>query len=83
MAATEFWPAWPPSPRLAAPNTSRSRIAETSVPSGLVGLYFIRRAVGDLLTIIEHDDPVREIHHDAHVMLDQRNRGAVVAIHVD
>src|SRR5215217_7689864 len=30
-----------------------------------------RRPVADLLAVVEHDDAVAEVHHDAHVVLDE------------
>ena len=50
--------------------------AEIGVDHGLVGLHLVRRAVGDLDAVIEHDDAIGQIHHHAHVVLDQRDGGA-------
>ncbi len=44
-----------------------------------VGLDRARRALGDLGAEIEHHDAVGEIHHKAHVVLDQQHRHAAVA----
>src|SRR5512144_1861211 len=44
--------------------------AEIGVDDGAVALHLGRRAVGDLHAVIQHHDPVRQIHHHAHVMLD-------------
>ena len=41
------------------------------------------RAVGDLAAIFEHDDAVRQVHHDAHIVLDKRDRGAELLVHVE
>ena len=38
-----------------------------------------RIAIGDLLAVIENDHVVGDLHHHAHVMLDQEDRGAVFA----
>ena len=35
-------------------------------------------AVGDLLAVVEHDDVVGDPHDDAHVVLDQQHRDAVL-----
>src|SRR5262252_9893409 len=32
-----------------------------------------RRPLGDLAAEVEHDDPVRDLHHQAHVVLDEEN----------
>src|SRR4029453_4531661 len=37
-----------------------------------------RRAFGDLDAVIHHHDVVGDFHHHAHVVLDQKNRGALV-----
>src|SRR5215216_2303578 len=66
------------------PNTSASmRHAEVSVDDGLIALHFPRGAVRDLDPMVQHHDTVGQVHHHAHVMLDQRNRRAVMVVHVD
>ena len=42
----------------------------------------VGRAIGNLAAIVEHDDAVRDVHHDTHVVLDQRNRRAELVIDV-
>ena len=37
------------------------------------------RAVGDLLAVVEHDDVVGDLHHHAHVVLDEEDRDLVLA----
>ena len=37
------------------------------------------RALGDLLAVVEHRDPVADAHHDPHVVLDQQDRDPEVA----
>src|SRR4029078_11902754 len=59
------------------------RYAEIGVDHRLVRLDMRRRAVSDLDTVIEDDDAVRQVHHHAHVMLDQRDRCAVVIVDVE
>ena len=34
----------------------------------------LRRALGDLLAVVEHGDAVGDAHDDAHVVLDQQHR---------
>ena len=41
-------------------------------------LDFGGRAFGDFLPVIQHHDPIRNIHHDFHVMLDEQYRDAIV-----
>ena len=42
----------------------------------------VRCSIGDLAAVVEHHDPVRYVHHHAHVVLDQRDRGAELVVHV-
>src|SRR5882724_881761 len=42
-----------------------------------------RRAIGDLPAIVEHDHPVRDVHDHAHVVLDKRDGGAELVVHVE
>ena len=41
-------------------------------------LDFRRRTLGDLLPEVQDDDPVRNVHHGRHVMLDKQNGDAAV-----
>ncbi len=43
----------------------------------------VRRAVGDLAAVIEHDDAVGDVHHDAHIVLDQCDRRAELVVDVE
>src|SRR5271169_476183 len=43
----------------------------------------VRRAVGDLAAVIEHDDAVGDVHHDPHVVLDQCDRRAELVVDVE
>ena len=40
--------------------------------------HFLRRAVGDLRAVVEHDDMIGDLHDDRHVVLDQQDRGLVL-----
>ena len=42
-------------------------------------LHVRRRALGDLLAVVEHQHAVADAHHQLHVVLDQQDRDAVVA----
>src|SRR5713226_1819439 len=57
--------------------------AEIGVDHRLVGLHLVGRAVGDLDAVVEHQHAIGQIHHHPHVVLDQRNRGAVVVADVE
>ena len=59
------------------------RQAEIGVDDGRVGADLVRRAVGDLAAIIEHDDAVGDVHHDAHIVLDQCDRRAELVVDVE
>ena len=54
-------------------------LAEIGGDDGRVGAHLGRRAVADLLAVVQHDDVVGDPHHHAHVVLDQQQRAAVVA----
>ena len=58
------------------------RRAEISLDHRGVTPYRLRRAVGDLAAVVEHNDAVRDVHHHAHIVLDQRDRGATFVVHV-
>src|SRR5262245_37092425 len=59
------------------------RDAEVRVDHALVAAHLIGRAVCDLAAIIEHHHAVRQIHHHAHVVLDQHHRRAHLVIDVE
>ena len=42
-----------------------------------------RWAVGDLAAVVEHHDPVGDVHHHPHVVLDQRDRRAELVVDVE
>jgi hypothetical protein len=45
--------------------------------------HFLRRAVGDLAAVVEHHHPVADVHHHAHVVLDQHDGGAELVVDVE
>src|SRR3712207_3563124 len=47
------------------------RHPEVGVDDALVALDLVGLAVGDLAPVVEDHDPVREVHHHAHVVLDE------------
>src|SRR5450830_1506246 len=49
----------------------------------LVVAYLIGCAVANLFAVIEHHHTIRNIHHHAHVVLDQHHRGAKLAIDIE
>mmetsp|Transcript_1047 Transcript_1047/g.2758 ORF Transcript_1047/g.2758 Transcript_1047/m.2758 type:complete len:297 (+) Transcript_1047:2737-3627(+) len=49
----------------------------------LVALHLGRRALGDLLAVVQHRHAVAQAHHQLHVMLDQQDGAAVLADAVD
>src|SRR5689334_19366094 len=59
------------------------RDAEIRVDHGLVGADLVRPPVADLAPVVEHDDAIRDVHDDTHVVLDQHDRGAVLLVHVE
>src|SRR5580658_3235547 len=57
--------------------------AEVGVDHILALLHDLRRVVADLLPVIQNHDPIREVHHHAHIVLDERDGGAKLAVHVE
>src|SRR5262245_45405411 len=49
--------------------------AEIGFDDGFVALHFRRRSIGDLGAVVQHHDAIRQVHHHAHVVLDEGNRG--------
>src|SRR3984893_1391553 len=43
----------------------------------------VGRALGDLLPHVEHRDPIRDVHHDSHVVLDENDGRAPFLVHVE
>ena len=56
------------------PPLAHRRRAQVGLDHARVLLHLLRRALGDLLAVVEHRDPVGDPHHDAHVVLDQQHR---------
>ncbi len=54
----------------------RSSVAQVRVEDGGVAADFVRRAFGDLLAVVEDHDPLAQLHHDLHLVLDQQDRDA-------
>ncbi|MBS1130751.1 MAG: hypothetical protein H6R16_1753 [Proteobacteria bacterium] len=55
---------------------------EVRLDDVFVVLNFFRDAIADLLAVIEDDDAVGDIHHHAHVVLDQHDGGAELVVHI-
>src|SRR5215831_20951538 len=66
--------------------TSRKKLmsySEISIDDLLILLDLGRDAVGDLAAVVEHHHAVGDVHHHAHVVLDQDQRGAEVVVDVE
>src|SRR3954464_333696 len=61
---------------------SSMRNTQVSSDDALILANLVRSAIADLATIVEHDDAVADIHHHAHVMLDEHDCGAEFIINV-
>ncbi len=55
------------------PRRRRLRCAEVGADHLGIGAHLLGRAGGDHLAEVEHHHPVGEVHHHAHVVLDQRD----------
>src|SRR5258705_2761930 len=64
-------------------STSLMRDPEIGVEHGLVLAHLLGRAVGDLAPVVEHDHAVGDVHHHAHVVLDERHGGPELAVDVE
>src|SRR5512134_3225756 len=71
-------------------STSKKKFASMSVSHSeigpdhhRVGAHFGRGAFGDLGAVVEHHHVARDIHHHAHVVLDQHDRGAPLVVDVE
>ena len=49
----------------------------------MLAAHLIGRAVADLLAVVEHDHAIGDVHHHAHVVLDQHDRRAVLLVDVE
>src|SRR5512144_2202962 len=57
--------------------------SEVGVNHALAAADVVRRPVADLLAVVEHHDAVGDVHHHAHVMLDQHDGGAELVVDVE
>src|SRR3990172_6003148 len=57
--------------------------AQVRVDDHGVLAHLLGRALGDLAPVVQDHDPVRHVHHHAHVVLDQRDRRAELAVDVE
>src|SRR3990167_2567255 len=76
-------PAWggpAPGPSLRCSSVTRPQVGVDDV--GVLA-HLLRRAVTDLAAVVEHDDAVGDVHHHAHVVLDQHDGGAVLVVDVE
>src|SRR5258708_5451 len=62
---------------------SSVRNAEISVDDRLVAADLVGGTVTYLPAVVEHDHAVGDVHHDAHVVLDQHDRGAELLVDVE
>ena len=56
--------------------------AEIGRDHGRIALHVARRAFGDLAAAVEHHHVVGDVHHDAHVVLDQHDGDAALLVDV-
>src|SRR2546425_1191256 len=70
-----------------ATNTPRSSSImgdpEIGVDDGAVGAHGIGRALGDFAAVVQDRHAIGDVHHHAHVVLDQRDGGAELVVHVE
>src|SRR6266508_2031814 len=66
--------------------SSMGRLSTEAIVLAEIGLHHARvrpddrgRALGQLLSVLQHGDPIRDPHHEVHVMLDQQDRRATRA----
>src|SRR5664279_1303779 len=86
-------PARPPGRALSAPSggqRTKRAWGQTSMHRAQVGAddfrvvaHLIRQPIADLLAIVEDDDPVADVHDDAHVVLDQHDGSAELVVDVE
>src|SRR3990172_3018620 len=57
--------------------------SKISLNDGRGGLGIGGSSLGDFLAEVEHGDPIRNIHHDAHIVLDENARHAPASVFVD
>src|SRR5256886_14770115 len=71
---------WPVPPRGAGSAAPTVVLAEIGLDDRVVPDDLRRRALGDLLSVVEDDDPVGEGHHDLHDVLDHAERQAELPV---
>src|SRR3989454_8551176 len=65
------------------PDFPSVRHSKVGIDHLLVAAHFVRRAVGELAAVVEHHHAVGDVHHHAHVVLDQHDGGAIVVVDVE
>src|SRR5262249_6545478 len=68
----------PPAPA----SSSSMRHAQIGVDHSVITLDLLGRAVGDLAAVVENHHSIRQVHYHTHVVLDQRDGGAELIVHV-
>src|SRR5437899_13062693 len=56
---------------------------EIGVDDGGVGAHGLGHALGDLAAVVQDRHAIGTVHHHAHVVLDQRDGGAELVVHVE
>src|SRR3990172_7356748 len=60
-----------------------SALPQVGTDDDRIAADLVRRPLRDLLAVVEHDDVGRNVHHDAHIMLDQDDGGTPLVVHVE
>src|SRR5262245_6338620 len=76
-------PASSPPMRTSKKNCMLVSDAEIRVDDAPVGAHLVRRAVGDLASVVEHHHPVGKVHDHAHVVLDQHDGRAHLVVDIE
>src|SRR5215471_12567563 len=61
----------------------RIRHTQVGIDHSLIGPHHIRRTIGNLATIVEHHEAVRDIHHDLHIVLDEHAGDAELVLNIE
>src|SRR5215813_14648193 len=61
----------------------RIRYPQVRIDHGLIGSHHVRRAIGNLTTVVEHHEAVRDIHHDPHIVLDEHASDAELVPNIE
>src|SRR6266704_217904 len=56
---------------------------QVGIDDGLVGPHLVRRAVGDLAAVVQRHDAAGDVHHHAHLVLDERDGRAEFVVDVE